>query len=113
MEAIWSVAGGVVAAVVTFWLGFEMGLKYRKMKRWQNGVVWVSGVLIGTVMCAVGVLYRYTWLWITGLAVMGGSLSGIRHGRKRVDDARKKAARVAARQVAADAAGETAQGGDA
>jgi hypothetical protein len=109
MEAIWSVASGVLAVSLTFWLGLRLGLRYRKMKRWQNAVVWGSGVLLGVLICVVGLLQGLMWLWVAGLAVMAGSLSGVRYGHNRVDDERKRAAREAARQVAADAAGQAAQ----
>lgn len=91
MEALLSVAAGFPALALTYFLGRRIGVVYRKLKRWQLSASYVGGVLLGTVICYFGAVGNSTWLWVTGLCVMTGSLVGIRHGRKQADDERKAA----------------------
>jgi hypothetical protein len=108
VEAILSVSGGLAALIALYWLGFYTGRRYRKLKRWHLRVAYVVPVVVGAVVCAVGAQARQTWVWVTGLCIMGGGLSGLRHGRKRGDRDRKDAIRAAAAEKSDGAVADVA-----
>lgn len=101
-----SIVGGAIAFAVTYWLGKRVGVVYRKLKQWQVRLAYVPGVLLGTAICYLGAVGAQAWLWVTGLCVMGGSLVGLRHGRRQADDERKAALKAEREAAGHGQAGE-------
>jgi hypothetical protein len=87
VEALGIVAGAVVGVGASFWLGYRVGVRCRDL---HGNWYWVAsgvGLLVSTAFTALGVWCAWSWMWVGGIAAMGGSLRGLRHGLDRSPDA--------------------------
>lgn len=80
MDTLVTVLAGAVVFGGSAWVGYRLGLRYRRASRrryWAaNGVAAAIGIALGTVGASSGM----TWLWTAALALMAGAFSGLKYG---------------------------------
>lgn len=83
MDGLFSAAGALTGLAASGAVGFLLGKWARARKVWVYWVLNVAGILVGAAVCALAAMYSQTWLWTTGLAVMAGSVTGLKYGLAR------------------------------
>jgi hypothetical protein len=80
VEAIGMVLGGLVGAGASFALGYRLGVRCRDLPESRYWIANGVGLIVGTLLAALGGWLSWSWMWVGGLGVMGGSLSGLKYG---------------------------------
>lgn len=80
MDVVLLVAAAVAGFGPSFWLGYRVGVRCRKLPESRYWAANAVGLAIGFVLATLGALLSLMWLWIAALGVMTGSLSGLKYG---------------------------------
>lgn len=80
MDGLFSAAGAVVGLAASGVGGFLLGRWSRARRSWVYWVLSAAGILVGGAVCALAAMYAQTWLWTSGLAIMAGSVTGLKYG---------------------------------
>ncbi len=84
MDLLAAIVAAAVAFGSTFWAGRVVGVKCRTWPAWRYWAANAAGLLVGVAVGALGLRMRADWLWMAGLGVMAGSVSGLKYGLGRV-----------------------------
>jgi hypothetical protein len=80
MVVVLSVLGALAGLAASGWLGYRYGVKCRKLPESRYWIANAVGLLTGMVVSALGAQFAQTWLWVAGLGIMAGSLTGLKYG---------------------------------
>ncbi len=86
VEVVYDVLGGAAGLGLSAWAGYAFGVASRSR---AGSVYWFAngvGLVLGVVVATLGFRYDLSWLWIAGIGVMAGSLTGLKYGAGRVVD---------------------------
>jgi hypothetical protein len=80
VDTVYMVVAGAVAFGGSLWIGYRYGVRCRRLVDSRYWIANAVGLLVGCVVAAVGSMLQLTWLWVAAIAVMAGSLSGLKYG---------------------------------
>jgi hypothetical protein len=80
VDVVLTIVGAAAGLGSSIWLGYLIGKKARTWPEWSYWVANGVGLAIGVGAATLGQQYGQMWLWVAGLCVMGGSLTGLKYG---------------------------------
>lgn len=80
METALTVAGGAVGLALGIMGGFKIGALVRGRSGWYYWTLNIAAMVIGVMITTVGLVYAWGWLSIGGMALIAGSLTGLKYG---------------------------------
>jgi hypothetical protein len=80
VDAVLTIMGALGGLGVSIWLGYLVGKRAQAWPEWRYWAANAVGIVIGVAVSAMGLQVAQTWLWVAGLGVMAGSLTGLKYG---------------------------------
>lgn len=80
MDMVISLVVSVAAFALSAWLGRMVGLRCRSWPAWRYWAANAVGLALGAAVCVVGLTTGERTVWMASLAVMAGSVTGLKYG---------------------------------
>ncbi|MBE0476546.1 MAG: hypothetical protein IBX62_05560 [Coriobacteriia bacterium] len=83
MDGLDTVAGALAGIAAGGALGFLFADRRVRGRAWLYWLANVLGVLAGVAVAAIGVVRDASWLWVGGVGLIGGWVTGLKYGYAR------------------------------
>ena len=84
MDTVLMIAGALAGVVLGFAGAYGVGRVIRHRAAWAYWMLNVVALAIGVAMGYEGLALGYTWLFVAGVAFLGGAFSGLKYGYEQV-----------------------------
>ncbi len=74
------ILGGAGGLALSAWSGYLYGVRCRRLPASRYWMANAAGLLVGFVLASLGTWAGMAWLWVGGLGVMAGSMTGLKYG---------------------------------
>lgn len=80
MDLLWAVLGGAVGLGLGVWVGLRWGANLRELPGWRYWLANGAAMVAGMALTFAGSVFGVVFIWVAGLGLMGGGLTGLKYG---------------------------------